>query len=274
MQERFQVSVRRSCRLAQLRPSVWYAKSQARDQSALRLRIREIAMSRPRFGYLRVHVMLRREGWTINKKRVWRLYRLDGLQLRMKTKRRKRISLQRGHVSPATGPNQHWSMDFVHDQMLDGRKFRILTVIDQWSRESVSLEPGFSLTGRCVGHALDQAAIARGMPRAITVDNGTEFTSKALDEWAYRRGVKLDYTRPGKPTDNGLIESFNGRLRDEFLNTHEFVTMQDVRARLMAWKDDYNNRRPHGSLGHLTPSEFAKARSGQPSKSRPSPTQN
>jgi len=274
MQERFRVSVRRSCRLALLRPSVWYAKSQARDQSALRLRIREIPMNRPRFGYLRVHVMLRREGWAINKKRVWRLYRLDGLQLRMKTKRRKRISLQRGHVLPATGPNEHWSMDFVHDQMLDGRKFRILTVIDQWSRESVSLEPGFSLTGRCVGHALDQAAIARGMPRAITVDNGTEFTSKALDEWAYRRGVRLDYTRPGKPTDNGLIESFNGRLRDEFLNTHEFVTMHDVRERLMAWKDDYNNRRPHGSLGHLTPSEFAQMRSDQLPKGRPSPTQN
>ena len=274
MQERFRVSVRRSCRLALLRPSVWYAKSQARDQSALRQRIREIAMNRPRFGYLRVHVMLRREGWAINKKRVWRLYRLDGLQLRMKTKRRKRISLQRGHVPPATGPNQHWSMDFVHDQMLDGRKFRILAVIDQWSRECVSLEPGFRLTGRCVGHALDQAAIARGMPRAITVDNGTEFTSKALDEWAYRRGVKLDYTRPGKPTDNGLIESFNGRLRDEFLNTHEFVTMQDVRERLNAWKDDYNTERPHGPLGHLTPSEFAQTRSGQPPKCRASPTQN
>ncbi len=159
MQERFRVSVQRSCRLALLRRSVWYAKSQAIDQSALRLRIREIAMNRPRFGYLRVHVMLRREGWTINKKRVYRLYRLDGLQLRMKTKRRKRISLQRGHVTPATGPSQHWSMDFVHDQMLDGRKFRILTVIDQWSRESVALEPGFSLTGRCVGKVLDQAAI-------------------------------------------------------------------------------------------------------------------
>ena len=159
---------------------------------------------------------------------------------------------------PATAPNQYWSMDFVHDQMLDGRRFRILTVIDQWSRESVSLEPGFSLTGRCVGHALDEAAATRGLPKAITVDNGTEFTSKALDEWAYRRGVKLDYTRPGKPTDNGLIESFNGRLRDEFLNAHEFVTMHDVRAKLKAWKDDYNTRRPHGSLGHLTPSEFAQ----------------
>ena len=158
-------------------------------------------------------------------------------------------------------------MDFVHDQMLDGRKFRILTVIDQWSRESVSLEPGFSLTGRCVGQALDQAATLRGWPQAITVDNGTEFTSKALDEWAYRRGVKLDYTRSGKPTDNGLIESFNGRLRDEFLNTHEFVTMHDVHEKLQAWQDDYNTHRPHGSLGHLTPSEFAQMRSGQLPKS-------
>ncbi len=152
----------------------------------------------------------------------------------------------------------------MHDQMLDGRKFRILTVIDQWSRESVSLEANFRLTGRCVGKALDLAAQQRALPRAITVDNGTEFTSKALDEWAYRRGVKLDYTRPGKPTDNGLIESFNGRLRDEFLNVNEFITMLDVREKLKAWQDDYNHCRPHGSLGNLTPSEFATMRSGQP----------
>lgn len=148
MQERFKVNVRRSCRLALLRPSVWYAKSEARDQSALRLRIREIAMDRPRFGYLRVLVMLKREGWEIGKQRVYRLYRLEGLQLRMKVKRRKRISLQRGRPVPATGPNQNWSMDFVHDQMLDGRAFQVLTVIDQWSRESVTLEANFRLTGR------------------------------------------------------------------------------------------------------------------------------
>lgn len=271
MQERFKVNVRRSCRLAVLRPSVWYAKSEARDQSALRLRIREIAMDRPRFGYLRVLVMLKREGWEIGKKRVYRLYRLEGLQLRMKVKRRKRISLQRGRPTPATGPNQHWSMDFVHDQMLDGRAFRVLTVIDQWSRESVSLEANFRLTGRCVGKALDEAALERGWPKAITVDNGTEFTSKALDEWAWRRGVKLDYTRPGKPTDNGLIESFNGRLRDEFLNVNEFITMQDAREKLKAWQHDYNHHRPHGSLGHLTPSEFVRKRSDQQLQSRPTP---
>jgi len=168
MQERYDVCVRRSCRLALLRPSVWYQKSEARDQSALRLRIREIAMARPRFGYLRVLVMRKREGWAVGKKRVYRLYRLEGLQLRMKVKRRKRINLQRGRLMPAFGPNQHWSMDFVHDQMLDGRAFRVLTVIDQWSRESVSLEANFGLTGRCVGKAPDEAASVRGWPKAIT----------------------------------------------------------------------------------------------------------
>lgn len=264
MQERFKVSVRRSCRLASLRPSVWYARSRARDQSALRQRIRDIALSRPRFGYLRVLVMLRREGWQVGKKRVYRLYRLEGLQLRMKVKRRKRIALLRGKAPRPTGPNQHWSMDFVHDQTQDGRRFRILTVIDQYSRASVSLEANFRLTGRCVGQALDQAARQRRWPQAITVDNGTEFTSKALDEWAYKRGVKLDYTRPGKPTDNGLIESFNGRLRDEFPNVNEFITMHDVREKLKAWQDDYNHCRPHSSLGHLTPSEFVTLRSGHP----------
>ncbi|WP_441624649.1 IS3 family transposase [Cupriavidus sp. RAF12] len=266
MQERFKVSVQRSCSLALLRRSTWYAKSRARDQSALRQRIRDIALSRPRFGYLRILVMLRREGWSVGKKRVYRLYRLEGLQLRMKVKRRKRIALLRGRPQEPTGPNQHWSMDFVHDQMLDGRTFRILTVIDQWSRESVCLEANFRLSGRCVGQALDRVAALRGWPRAITVDNGTEFTSKALDEWAYRRGVKLDYTRPGKPTDNGLIESFNGRLRDEFLNVNEFITLHDAREKLQAWQDDYNLHRPHGSLGHLTPSEFVKMRSAQPEK--------
>lgn len=240
---------------------MWCAKSTARDQGALWQRIRDITMDRPRFGYLRVLVMLRREGWEVGKKRVYRLYRLEGLQLRMKVKRRKRIALLRGRAPKPTAPNQHWSMDFVHDQMHDGRAFLILTVIDQWSRESVSLEANFRLTGRCVGKALDAAAATRRLPHAITVDNGTEFTYKALDEWAYKRGVKLDYTRPGKPTDNGLIESFNGRVRDEFLNVNEFITMEDARQKLKAWQADYNDFRPHGSLGNLTPSEYVKMRS-------------
>jgi putative transposase len=197
MQERFKVSVHRSCRLALLQRSSWYAKSAARDHSVLRQRIRHLAMSRPRFGYRRVLVMLKRERWEVGEKRVYRLHRLEGLQLRMKVKRRKRIALLRGKLQPATGPNQHLSMDFVHDQTQDGRAFRIPTVIDQWSRESVCLEANFRLSGRCVAQALDEVARHRGWPIAITVDNGTEFTSKALDEWAYRREIKLDYTRPG-----------------------------------------------------------------------------
>lgn len=240
MQERLKVSVHCSCRLALPQRSSWYAKSEARNQSALRQRIRDIALSRPRFGYLRVLVMLKREGWPVGKTRVYRLYRLEGLQLRMKVKRRKRIALLRGKPQKPTGPNQHLSMVFVHDQKHDGRAFRILTVIDQWSRESVCLEANFRLSGRCV--------------------------SQALDDWAYRRGIKLDYTRPGKPTDIGLIESFNGRLRDEFLNVNEFVTLHDAREKLEVWQDDYNQHRPHGSLGNLTPREFVNSRSVQPNE--------
>jgi putative transposase len=145
-------------------------------------------------------------------------------------------------------------MDFVHDQLLNGRRFRV----DQWSRESVSVEVGFSLSGSSVAEALDQAAQRRPLPKAITVDHGTEFTSRALDEWAWQRGVQLDLIRPGKPVENGLIESFNGSMRDECLNVTEFTSLDHARATLMAWQDDYNHRRPHGSLGHLTPGEFAR----------------
>jgi len=157
------------------------------------MRIRELALHRPRFGYLRIHVLLRREGWLINRKRVHRLYRLDGLQVRMRVRRRKRLSLHRGPVPLPSAANQHWSMDFVHDQLLDGRSFRILTVIDQWSRESVSVESGFSLSGASVAAALDVVAQQRPLPKAITVDHGTEFTSRAFDEWAWQRGVQLDF---------------------------------------------------------------------------------
>lgn len=252
------MSVTQACRLAMLRRSTWYRRSHAREQTVLRMRIRELAMTRPRFGYLRIHVLLRREGWAINRKRVHRLYRLEGLQVRMRVRRRKRLSLHRGPVPQPTAANQHWSMDFVHDQLLDGRRFRVLTVIDQWSRESLSLEPGFALTGTRVAVTLDAVARRRPLPKAITVDHGSEFTSRALDEWAWQRGVQLDFIRPGKPVENGLCESFNGRLRDECLNVTEFTSLDHARAVLTAWQDDYNHRRPHGSLGQLTPSEFAR----------------
>ena len=256
MQETFHIAVIRACRLAGFSRAAWYRPSTAKDQSALRLRIRELAMARPRFGYQRIHILLRREGWHVNKKRVRRLYRLDGLQLRMRVRRRKHMALHRGPAPVPTGLHQRWSMDFVHDQLFDGRPFRVLTVVDQWSRLSPVLEPGFSLTGRHVVAALERVGATTGFPTSITVDHGTEFMSKALEAWAFYRGVQLDFTRPGKPTDNSHIESFNGRLRDECLNVHQFLSLADAHAKINAWRHDYNDRRPHGSLGHLTPNEF------------------
>jgi putative transposase len=224
------------------------------------MRIRDIAQARPRFGYVRIWIMLRREGWRDNKKRVHRLYRLEGLQVRMRTRRKKRPSLHRGAVPPASGRNQYWSMDFVHDQLVTGRAFRVLTVIDQWSRESVLMEAKAALTGQSVVDALEALSTQRPLPKAITVDHGTEFTSKALDEWAYRRDVQLDFIRPGKPVENAFIESFNGRLRDECLNVYSFVSIAHAQELIEGWRRDYNDRRPHGALGHLTPSEYARQR--------------
>jgi putative transposase len=250
--------VRRACRLSGFSKSGWYKRSTARDQSALRLRIREIAHARPRFGYPRIHVMLRREGWQVNRKRVYRWYRLEGLQLRMRVRRRKHMCLHRGPVPQATRTNERWSMDFVHDQLIDGRPIRMLTVVDQLSRQCPLIEVGFSFSGQKVASVLERLVMDTGSPVSITIDHGTEFTSIALEEWAHRRGIKLDFTRPGKPTDNGHIESFNGRLRDECLNVNQFLSLEDATEKIESWRLDYNDRRPHSSLGHLTPSEFAK----------------
>ena len=162
-----------------------------------------------------------------------------------------------GPVPVATGGGQYWAMDFVHDQLVNGRRFRVLTVIDKWHRQCVALQADFALTGHSVVDAMNEIARERALPYAITVDHGTEFTSKVLDEWCYLRGVKLDFIRPGKPTENAFIESFNGRLRDECLNVNEFATLEEARLRLQTWRQDYNHHRPHGSLGRLTPSEFA-----------------
>jgi putative transposase len=252
--------VARSCRLAELSRAAWYKRSVAKDQSALRMRIRDIAHQRPRFGYQRIHVMLRREGWLVNKKRVRRLYRLEGLQLRMRIRRRKHMCLHRGVVPQAQRTHERWSMDFVHDQLFDGRPFRMLTVIDQFSRQSPLIEPRSGFGGRDVVAALDRTIEQTGTPLSITVDHGTEFTSRALEDWAYRRGVKLDFTHPGKPTDNGHIESFNGRLRDECLNVNQFASLDDAREQIECWRLDYNRHRPHSSLGNLTPSEYATLR--------------
>lgn len=227
------------------------------------MRIRDLAHARPRFGSLRIWVLLRREGWLVNRKRVRRLYRLEGLQLRMRVRRRKHIALHRGPAPTPIGPTERWSMDFVHDTLADERPFRILTVVDNWSRHSPLLEVGFRMSGETVGQALDRALNGIAGPRSITVDHGTEFQSRALEDWAYRRSVQLDFIRPGKPVENAFIESFNGRLRDECLNVHQFTSLAEAQAIIEAWRMDYNHRRPHSSLGHLTPNEFLKQRQGQ-----------
>jgi putative transposase len=257
---RFQVATTRACELARFSRAAFYRKSQAKDQSALRLRIREIAHARPRFGYQRIHVMLRREGWSVNRKRIRRLYRLDGLQLRMRIRRRKHMCLHRGPAPAPSAPHERWSMDFVHDQLFDGQPFRILTVLDQLSRESPLIELDFAMSGQRVADALEAHTVDTPPPVSITIDHGSEFTSKALEAWAWRRGVRLDFIRPGKPTENGLIESFNGRLRDECLNVNQFMSLEDARAKIEAWRVDYNRCRPHSSLGYLTPSEFIRSR--------------
>jgi putative transposase len=209
--------------LAQFSRAAWYRRSRARDQSALRLRIREFAHARPRFGHLRIRVLLRREGWVVNRKRVRQRYRLDGLPLRMRVRRRKHMALHRGPAPVPTGPTERWSMDFVHDALADGRPFRILTVVDHWSRSSPVLEVAPRMSGYTVGEALDRILEAAPRPRSITVDHGTEFQSRA-----YRRGVQLDFIRPGKPIENAFIESFNGRLRDECLNVHQFASLARI----------------------------------------------
>jgi putative transposase len=225
MRDAFGTSLSRACRLVQISRSLHAYCSRRPGQEDLRLRMRDLANARPRFGYRRLHVLLRRDGWPVNLKRVRRLYRLEGLQLRYRVRRRKHASLHRGIPPAATRAHERWSMDFVHDALIDARPFRVLTVVDQWSRWSPILEVAHSMSGQAVADALDRAIPRCGKPHSITVDHGTEFTSRALDEWAYRRGVLLDFTRPGRPTDNGHIESFNGKLRDECLNSNQFLSI-------------------------------------------------
>ena len=225
-------------------------------QEALRIRLRELAGSRVRYGYRRLTVLLKREGWEVNAKRIYRLYAEEGLIVRTK-KRKERAQRQRVAQGSALRPDQKWSMDFVAQRLPDGRWIRVLTVVDQYTRECVTLLADNTLSGEKVATALDKALLQRGVPESITVDNGTEFTSKALDHWAYRNGVHLDFIRPGRPVENGYIESFNGKLRDECLNVDVFFNLADARRKLYVWRRDYNHQRPHSALDDRTPAEFA-----------------
>jgi putative transposase len=221
----------------------------------LRHRLREIAAQRRRFGSPRLHVLLKREGLVINHKRTERIYKEEGLALRRKRRRKGAAGVR--VIMPAPGrPNQKWSMDFVSDSVVTGRRFRALTIVDDYSRECPAIEVDTSLGGARVVNVLERLAELRGLPEVITVDNGPEFAGKILDEWSYRKGVKLSFIRPGKPVENAFAESFNSRLRDECLNDNWFLSIRHAREIIEAWRKDYNTVRPHSSLGGLAPQEF------------------
>jgi putative transposase len=222
------------------------------------MRIKEIAAVRVRYGYKRIHVLLRREGWGINHKRVHRLYCEEGLNLRVKHKRKRPGAALRLPRQQAARVNDTWSMDFISDSLFNGSRFRILTVVDNYSRECLSLEVGQSIRGEHVTAVLNRLKYIRGVPQSIRVDNGSEFVSKAVDQWAYNNKVSLDFSRPGKPIDNAFAESFNGSFRDECLNVNWFLSFDDACAKIEAWRNDYNEFRPHSSLNNLTPAEFAR----------------
>ncbi len=249
------------------RASIRY-RSVRPDQAALRARIHSIASVRVRYGYRRLHVLLRREGWQVNHKRVYRLYLEEGLALKRKVPRRHRSGTSRVARPSATAPDERWCMDFMSDTLANGFRLRVLTILDTCTRECVSIEIGRSFRGQDVAAVLTRLGMERGLPSVITCDHGSEFTSRALDHWAYQNRVKIDFTRPGKPTDNAHIEAFNARLRQECLSQHWFLGLADARKTVEAWREDYNNHRPHSALGNQTPVEYRTGGRFEPDRRR------
>lgn len=253
MEGAYGVSERYACRVLRFPRSSHRYQPVRDEQVPLRMRLKELAAARVRYGYRRLHLLLQREGWAINAKRVYRLYREENLGLRTRTPKRRVSCRTRQDRPEAQRINDCWAMDFMSDELFDGRRIRVLTIVDHFSRESLAIEAGQRFRGRDVATVLTQIGAERGLPKTIRVDNGPEFTSKALDQWAYWNHVTLDFSRPGKPTDNALIESFNGRLRAECLNESWFLSLDDAQEKLDAWRTDYNEHRPHSALGQPGP---------------------
>jgi putative transposase len=256
LKEVFQFSERRACKIVGLCRNSYRYQAKPKNDDEIRSRLRALAEKRRKSGAPMLHTLLRREGYLINHKRTERLYREEGLSLRRK-KRKKSGSHLRVVLDKPARINQHWSMDFVSDSLYNGRRFRVLTVVDNFSRECPVLEADHSLTGKRVARVLDRIALTRELPEVITVDNGPEFISKALDLWAFENGVKLRFIQPGKPVQNAYIESFNGKFRNECLNDNVFVSLNSARNIIEDWRLDYNSERPHSSLDNMTPEEFA-----------------
>jgi putative transposase len=257
VQEQFNFSQRQACRLVgSARSMIRYRHRRQRDDAALRTRLRELAAQRPRFGYRRLQVLLRREGIVVNHKRVERLYRAEGLAVRRRT-RKSLTPIRRGRPAPPQRANEQWALDFLQDALASGRKLRVLSVIDVFTREALALEVDTSLPGSRVVRVLDRLLSERERPAQLVLDNGPELISRALEEWARRHTVSLRFIDPGKPIQNAHCESFHGRLRDECLNEHWFLRLGEARRIVEAWRQDYNQARPHSALGYQTPVEFA-----------------
>ena len=252
------VSERRACRLLEMDRSSFRYRHRRPDDSALREQLRAAAAERRRFGYRRLAWVLERQGLKLNLKKVWRLYREEGLAVKRRRGRR-RAGGQRTPLPMPQGPNQRWSLDFVADQLVHGRRFRILTVVDDFTKESLACVPGVSMSGVRLAEELDRIIDNRGKPAIIVSDNGTEMTSKAVLRWTADRGPDWHYIEPGKPYQNGFIEAFNGRLRDECLNENLFATIAEAEEIIEAWRIDYNTGRPHSAIGNQTPAAFAAA---------------
>jgi len=255
------LSERKACELVNISASVYHYRTKEGNDNVLRERMRELADERKRFGSPRLHILLKRERLVVNHKRTERIYREEGLSLRRKRRRKGAAGIRVMMPAPQM-PNERWSMDFVADSIVTGRRFRALAIIDDYSRECPVIEVDTSLGGRRVVGVPDRLAETRGLPEVITMDNGPEFAGRALDEWAYRKGVKLNFIRPGKPIENAFAESFNGRMRDECLNTNWFMNLKHARDIIEDWRKDYNEVRPHSSLNGRTPKEYAEAATG------------
>lgn len=255
IQQHYPVSRSRTCGLLELSRSSFYYKPNPQDDSPLRKALKEKARERKRWGYRRLIVLLRRDGWTDNHKRIERIYRDEGLQV-INRKKRKRAYKRKERPAAPVRMNERWSMDFVHDVTSQGRKLRMLNVVDDFTRECLWIETDTSLNGERVKRVLDCLIDLRGKPGRLVMDNGPEFRGHVLDQWSYETGIPLDFIEPGKPQQNGFVESFNGKLRDECLNEHWFKDLAEAQELIEEWRVDYNEKRPHSSLDYLTPAEF------------------
>jgi putative transposase len=253
----YEASIQRGCRLIGIKRSSYYYKAHPIDDSEDRKALKEAAHRRRRWGYRFLMDMLKRDGRVLNHKKVERLYREEGLQL--SKRRTKKVSKWRGEkASMPQQANERWSMDFVHDRLVNGKRLRMLNVVDDYTRECLWIEVGQSLGGERVAHVLEFLVHTRAKPKTIVMDNGPEFCSRALDKWADDNKVSLHFIQPGKPVQNAFVESFNGKLRYECLNDHWFENLAQAEQIIHDWRDDYNHNRPHSSLGYKTPLEFAK----------------